>query len=51
MHLKVNVYELPYDAGPVQMCGGQQPSGSLARTAHIWFASSKGAVRVLPATP
>ncbi len=51
MHLKVNVYELPYDAGPVQMCGGQQPSGSLAPDGDIWFASSKGAVRVLPVTP
>ena len=51
MHLKVNVYELPYDAGPVQMCGGQQPSGSVAPDGDIWFASSKGAVRVLPVPP
>jgi ligand-binding sensor domain-containing protein len=51
MHLKVNVYELPYDAGPVQMCGGQQPSGSVAPDGDIWFASSRGAVRVLPVPP
>src|SRR3984957_11200076 len=50
-HLKVNVYELPYDAGPVQMCGGQHPAGSVAPNGDIWFASSKGAVRVLPVPP
>ena len=47
VHLQVSVYELPYDAGPVQMCGGQQPSGAVAPNGDIWFASSKGAVRVL----
>jgi ligand-binding sensor domain-containing protein/signal transduction histidine kinase len=50
-HLNVNVYELPYDAGPVQMCGGQQPAGSVAPNGDIWFASSKGAVRVRPVPP
>jgi ligand-binding sensor domain-containing protein/signal transduction histidine kinase len=48
MHLKVSVYELPYDAGPVQMCGGEQPSGSVAPDGDIWFVGSKGAVHVLP---
>jgi ligand-binding sensor domain-containing protein/signal transduction histidine kinase len=50
-HLKVNVYELPYDTGPVQMWGGEQPAGSVAPDGDIWFVSSKGAVRVLPVTP
>jgi ligand-binding sensor domain-containing protein/signal transduction histidine kinase len=50
-HLEVSVYELPYDAGPVQLCGGLQPSGSVAANGDIWFASSKGAVRVLPVPP
>jgi ligand-binding sensor domain-containing protein/signal transduction histidine kinase len=49
--LKVNVYELPYDAGSVQMWGGEQPSGSVAPNGDIWFASSRGAVRVLPVQP
>ncbi len=46
--LKVNVYELPYDTIPAQMYGGRQPSGCVGRDGAIWFASSRGAVRVLP---
>jgi ligand-binding sensor domain-containing protein/signal transduction histidine kinase len=47
-HLKVNVYELPYDTIPAQMYGGRQPAGCVARDGGLWFASSRGAVRVLP---
>jgi ligand-binding sensor domain-containing protein/signal transduction histidine kinase len=47
-HLKVNVYELPYDSIPAQMYGGRQPAGCVARDGGLWFASSRGAVRVLP---
>jgi ligand-binding sensor domain-containing protein len=47
-HLKVNVYELPYDTVPAQMYGGRQPAGCVARDGGLWFASSRGAVRVLP---
>ena len=46
--LRVNVYELPYDTIPAQMYGGRQPAGCLGRDGAIWFASSRGAVRVLP---
>ena len=36
MHLKVNVYELPYDTIPAQMYGGRQPSGCVGRDgAHL----------------
>jgi ligand-binding sensor domain-containing protein/signal transduction histidine kinase len=47
-HLQVTVYELPYDASPAQMYGGRQPSGCVGRDGAIWFASSRGVVRVLP---
>ncbi len=47
-HLRVNVYELPYDSIPAQMYGGRQPAGCVSRDGAIWFASSRGAVRVLP---
>jgi ligand-binding sensor domain-containing protein/signal transduction histidine kinase len=47
-HLKVNVYELPYDTISAQMYGGRQPAGCVGRDGAIWFASSRGAVRVLP---
>jgi signal transduction histidine kinase/streptogramin lyase len=47
-HLKVNVYELPYDSIPAQMYGGRQPAGCVAQDGGLWFASSRGAVRVLP---
>jgi signal transduction histidine kinase/streptogramin lyase len=47
-HLNVNVYELPYDSIPAQMYGGRQPAGCVARDGGLWFASSRGAVRVLP---
>ncbi len=46
--LKVNVYELPYDTIPAQMYGGRQPAGCVGLDGAIWFASSRGAVRVLP---
>jgi ligand-binding sensor domain-containing protein/signal transduction histidine kinase len=46
--LKVKVYELPYDTISAQMYGGRQPSGCLGRDGAVWFASSRGAVRVLP---
>ena len=46
--LKVKVYELPYDSIPAQMYGGRQPSGCVGRDGAVWFASSRGAVRVLP---
>jgi ligand-binding sensor domain-containing protein/signal transduction histidine kinase len=48
--LKVNVYELPYDTIPAQMYGGRQPAGCVGQDGAIWFASSRGAVRVLPQT-
>jgi signal transduction histidine kinase len=44
----VNVYELPYDAIPAQMYGGRQPAGCVGRDGGLWFASSRGAVHVLP---
>ena len=47
-HLRVNVYELPYDSIPTQMYGGRQPAGCVGHDGTIWFASSRGAVRVLP---
>jgi ligand-binding sensor domain-containing protein/signal transduction histidine kinase len=47
-HLQVTVYELPYDAGPARMYGGEQPSGCMGQDGAVWFASSKGAVRILP---
>jgi ligand-binding sensor domain-containing protein/signal transduction histidine kinase len=47
-HLNVNVYELPYDSIPAQMYGGRQPAGWVARDGGLWFASSRGAVRVVP---
>jgi ligand-binding sensor domain-containing protein/signal transduction histidine kinase len=50
LRLKVNVYELPYDTIPAQMYGGRQPAGCVGRDGAIWFASSRGAVRVLPQT-
>jgi ligand-binding sensor domain-containing protein/signal transduction histidine kinase len=50
-HLKVNVYEPPYDTIPAQMYGGRQPAGCVGRDGAIWFASSRGAVRVLPQPP
>ncbi|HTZ57363.1 MAG TPA: two-component regulator propeller domain-containing protein [Acidobacteriaceae bacterium] len=46
--LRVNVYDLPYDSIPAQMYGGRQPAGCVAIDGAIWFASSRGAVRVLP---
>ncbi len=46
--LKVKVYELPYDTISAQMYGGRQPSGCVGRDGAVWFASSRGAVRVLP---
>jgi ligand-binding sensor domain-containing protein/signal transduction histidine kinase len=46
-HLKVNVYELPYDTIPAQMYGGRQPAGCVGHDGGLWFASSRGAVRVL----
>jgi signal transduction histidine kinase/streptogramin lyase len=46
--LKVNVYDLPYDTIPAQMYGGRQPSGCVGRDGVIWFASNRGAVRVVP---
>jgi ligand-binding sensor domain-containing protein/signal transduction histidine kinase len=48
MHLQVTVYELPYDAGPARMYGGEQSSGCVGRDGAVWFVSSKGAVRILP---
>jgi ligand-binding sensor domain-containing protein/signal transduction histidine kinase len=47
-HLKVTVYELPYETTPAQMYGGRQPAGCVGRDGAIWFASNRGAVRVLP---
>jgi ligand-binding sensor domain-containing protein/signal transduction histidine kinase len=50
-HLRVTVYELPYDATAAQMFGGRQPAGCVGLDGSIWFASSRGAVRVVPQTP
>ena len=47
----MKVYELPYDTIPAQMYGGRQPAGCVGRDGAIWFASSRGAVRVLPQPP
>ncbi|MGC2399827.1 MAG: two-component regulator propeller domain-containing protein, partial [Acidobacteriaceae bacterium] len=46
--LRVNVYDLPYDLIPAQLYGGRQPAGCVGLDGAIWFAASRGAVRVLP---
>jgi ligand-binding sensor domain-containing protein/signal transduction histidine kinase len=48
LHLEVNVYELPYGTMPAQMYGGRQPAGVVGVDGAIWFASNRGAVRVVP---
>ena len=50
-HLKVTVYELPYDTIAAQMYGGRQPAGCVGLDGTVWFASSRGAVRVVPQPP
>ncbi len=50
-HLRVTVYELPYDTIAAQMYGGRQPAGCVDLEGDIWFASSRGAVHVTPHPP
>ena len=50
-HLRVTVYELPYDTIAAQMYGGRQPAGCVGLEGDIWFASSRGPVRVMPQPP
>ncbi|MBB6143173.1 ligand-binding sensor domain-containing protein/signal transduction histidine kinase [Silvibacterium bohemicum] len=46
--LAVTTYDMPYDAGGVQMYGGRQPSGCIGKDGSLWFPSNKGALHIYP---
>lgn len=49
--LAVRVYSTSEGLSTNQMSGGVQPAGALAASGDLWFASTKGAVRIEPDVP
>jgi signal transduction histidine kinase len=49
--LAVRVYSTSEGLSTNQMNGGVQPAGQLAASGDLWFASTKGAVRIEPDVP
>ncbi len=47
--LSVTTYPMPYGADGAQMYGGRQPAGCMDPQGALWFASTRGAMRIQPA--